>query len=200
MPAQEHHRYCEQCRVDNVPVGHTSSKQRPGAPARTHGGAWRTTDSRRSVTLHGNATSREIAQSMQVFLTDLYRNPTHIGTILQHAGMAASEIERFHEQRCLNDFVLRFCPRLWEWLGKAVGSKARDMITDCYGLYGGQGRPVESIARELGITCDHAAALRGWALKQLRDPKKQTELEEMIVSAAHAVLATRQDGKEEKGQ
>lgn len=162
-----------------------------------HGGVWRATDRRRPVTLHGDVTSREIVQGVQLFLTDLYRRPTSISTLIQLAGMAASDIECLHETRCLNDFVLRFCPRLWEWLGETVGSKAQEVVTESYGLYGGGRRPFEGIARDLGITPDHAAALRGWALKQLRDHQKQAEMEEMIISTARSVLSGRvkEDGR-----
>src|SRR5512139_2619116 len=175
VPAQAHHRYCPQCNLDNAPVGYTSPSQRPGVAARRHGGVWRGTDGRRPVTLYGDATSREIIQGMQVFLTDVYKQPTRISTILQDAGMTVPEIECLREQRCLNDFVLRFCPRLWEWLGTLVGSKAQELIINSYGLYGEERCPIENIAGELGITPDHAAVLRGWALKQIRDPEKQAE-------------------------
>jgi hypothetical protein len=119
--------------------------------------------------LYGDVTSREIIQGMQGFLSDLYKQPTRISTILQNAGIAVSEIECQREQRWLNDFVLRFCPKLWEWLGTVVGFKARDVIVDAYGLYGDERRSIQGIAHELGITSDHAAALRGWALKQMLD-------------------------------
>jgi hypothetical protein len=137
---------------------------------------------------------------MDGFLTDLYRRPTRVSTILLNAGMDASEIDYFREQRWLNDFLLRFCPKLWEWLGSTVGTKAREVLIDSYGLYGGEGRSIPSIASKLGITSDHAKALRGWTLKQVRDVEKQAALEEMIVSTARSVLAARQKDKDRKSR
>lgn len=198
VPEKTHYQYCPRCYPDVAPMGDTTFHSRAGAAARTHGGVSRTTDNRRPVTLHGEATSREIVRGMRAFLTDLYQRPTQISTILRDAGIDAAEIACLREQRWLDDFVMRFCPRLWEWLGKVVGSKARDVIIDCHGLYGGETRSMPGIAHELGITADHAAALRGWALKKLRDPEKQAELPAMLVSTARSVLEARQKDRERK--
>jgi hypothetical protein len=199
VPEKTHYQYCPRCYPDVAPMGGTTFRQRPGAAARSHGGVSRTSDNRRPVTLRGAVTSREIVRGLHAFFTDLYKQPTQTSTLLLGEGMEESEIACLREQRWLDDFVMRFCPRLWEWLGKTVGSKARDVVIDCYGLYGGETRLMPSIAHELGITADHAAALRGWALKKLRDPEKQAELEAMLVSTARSVLEARQKDGERKG-
>ena len=191
VPAKEHYRYCQTCYPDVAPLGCTTSRQKPGAAARIHGGVSRTTDGRRPVTLRGDATTREILRGLLAFLTDIYQCPTRISTLLHDAGMGASEVEYLRERRRLDAFVLRFCPELWEWLGTTVGTKAREVVIGFYGLYGGGGRRIHSIARDLGITTDHAGALRGWALKQIRDSEKRGELEEVVVSTARSILAAR---------
>ncbi|MBN1138988.1 MAG: hypothetical protein JXM73_20555, partial [Anaerolineae bacterium] len=200
VPEKTHYQYCPRCYPDVAPMGGTTFRPRLGAAARRHGGVSRTSDNRRPVTLHGDVTSREIVRGLRDFFTDLYKHPTQASTLLLRAGMDESEIACLREQRWLDGFVMRFCPRLWEWLGKVVGSKARDVVIDCYGLYSGETRSMPGIARDLGITADHAAALRGWALKKLRDPEKQAELEAMLVSTARSVLEARQKDGERKGR
>jgi hypothetical protein len=144
------------------------------------------------VTLRGNATSRQIVWGMAAFLGDLYQQPTRISTVLHKAGLSASDIECLRQQRCLNDFALRFCPRLWEWLGDTVGTKARAVIIDLYGLYGSRGRRMGSIARKLETTTQNVGALRDKALEQMRVQQKQAELEELIVSTAKGILTAYQ--------
>jgi hypothetical protein len=126
---------------------------------------------------------------MVAFLGDLYGQPTHISTILRKHGLSGSEIECLREQRCLNDFALRFCPQLWQWLGDTVGTKARAVIIDRYGLYGGRGRRVDSIARKLEINAAQVVALRDRAFQQTRVQQKLDELERMFVTTAQSVLA-----------
>jgi hypothetical protein len=195
VPAKKHYRYCQTCYSETRPLGHTTSRQRPGGAARIHGGISRTTNGRRPVVLRGEVTTREIVQGLQAFLTDLYRRPTRISALLRDAGMGESEIEYLRGQRRLKTFALRFCPELWEWLGTEVGSKARDVVVNCYGLYGGERCEIQSIARDLGITTNHAQALRRWALKQIRDSGKRSELEEMVVSTARSILAAREESR-----
>jgi hypothetical protein len=180
-------------------MGGTTSRQRPGGAARVHGGISRLIDNRRPVTLHGDATSRRIIRGLYAFLTDVYKRDTQVSAVLRDAGMDESQIACLRQQRCLDDFVLRFCPRMWEWLGTTVGSKARKAVIDFYGLYGDKVRSVPSMAHELGITADHVAALRGWALKKVRDPEKLAELEAMLVSTARRVLEADQKNSERKG-
>lgn len=141
------------------------------------------------MTLRGNATSRQIVWGMAAFLSDLYQQPTRISTVLHKAGLSASDIECLRQQRCLNDFALRLCPMLWEWLGDTVGTKARAMIIDLYGLYGSRGRRMDSIARKLETTTQNVVALRDKALQQMRVQRKQAELEGLIVSTAQSILA-----------
>jgi hypothetical protein len=140
------------------------------------------------MTLRGNATSRQIVWGMAAFLSDLYQQPTHISTVLLRAGLSGSDIECLRRQRCLNDFALRFCPRLWEWLGDTVGTKARAVIIDLYGLYGSRGRKMDSVARKLETTTQNVVELRDKALRQMRVQRKQAELEELIVSTAQSIL------------
>ena len=187
VPAKKHYRYCQACYPDVAPLGYTTRRQRPGAAARIHGGVSRTTDGRRPVVLRGDATAGETFQGLRAFLTDLYKHPTRVSTLLYDAGIYASQVEYLCEQKQLNTFILRFCPELWEWLGDTVGTKAREVVIDFYGLYGGGGRRIRSIAHDLGMTTDHARALRGWALKQVRALEKRSELEAMIVSTARSI-------------
>jgi hypothetical protein len=191
-PAKKTHRFCSWCFGETAPLGGTTARIRPGAPARRHGGVWRTTDGRRPVTLRGNATSRQIVWGMAAFLTDLYQQPTRISTLLRKAGLSGSDIECLRQQRCLDDFALRFCPSLWEWLGTTVGTKARAVIIDLYGLYGSRGRRMDSIARKLETTTQNVVALRDKALQQMRVQRKQAELEELIVSTAQSILTVHQ--------
>jgi hypothetical protein len=126
---------------------------------------------------------------MAAFLGDLYGQPTQISTILRKHGLSASEIECLREQRCLNDLVMRFCPRLWQWLGVTVGTRGRAAIIARYGLYGARGRRVDSIAHKLGATAEEVMSLQDKALRQMRVQQKHIGLEESIVSTAHSVLA-----------
>jgi len=129
---------------------------------------------------------------MAAFLSDLYQQPTHISTVLHKAGLSGSDIECLREQRCLDDFALRFCPKLWEWLGDTVGTKARAVIIDLYGLYGSKAHRVGSIARKLETTTQNVEALQDKALQQLRLQPKQVELEGLIVSTAQSILTVYQ--------
>lgn len=191
-PAKKTHWFCPRCFGETAPLGDTTPRIRPGAPVRRHGGVWRTTDGRRPVTLRGNATSRQIVWGMAAFLSDLYQKPTRISTVLRKAGLSVSDIECLRQQRCLNDFALRFCPSLWEWLGDTVGTKARAVIIDLYGLYGSRGRRINSIARKLETTTQNVVALRDKALQQMRVQRKQAELEGLIVSTAQSTLTVYQ--------
>ena len=103
-----------------------------------------------------------------------------------------SDIQCLRQQRCLDDFALRFCPRLWKWLGTTVGTKARAVIIDLYGLYGSMGRRMDSIARKLETTTQNVVAVRDKALQQMRVQRKQAELEELIVSTAQSILTVHQ--------
>ena len=192
VPARENYRYCLACFAEVAPLGHTTGRSRAGAPARIHGGASRVTDGLRPVTLRGDVTSRQIVEGMRSFLTDLYQGPTRISTLLSGAGIGPAEIEYLREQSQQNDFVLRFCPKLWEWLGPAIGYEARKVVVDFYALYGGWRRYAISIARSLGMTVDQAEELRAAALNSKRDPVKQAQLEAMAVSTARSVLEARQ--------
>ena len=175
-----------------MPFGGTNVRIRPGAPARRHGGVWRTTDGRRPVTLRGDATSRQIVWGMAAFLSDLCQQPTRISTVLRKAGLSGSDIEFLRQQRCLDDFALRFCPRLWEWLGNTIGTEARAVIIDLYGLYGSRGRRMDTIARKLETTTENVVALRDKALQQMRVQRLQAELEGLIVSTAQSILTVYQ--------
>ena len=113
--------------------------------------------------------------------------------------MSMSHIECLRQQRYLTDFVLRFCPRLWEWLGNTVVAKARAVIIDFYGLYGSRGRQMDSIARKLETTTPNVVALRDKALQQMRVQRKQAELEGLIVSTAQSILTVYQKDDAEWG-
>jgi hypothetical protein len=199
-PAKKTHRFCSWCFGETAPLGGTTARIRPGAPARRHGGVWRTTDGLRPVTLRGNATSRQIVWGMAAFLSDLYQQPTRISTLLRKAGLSGSDIECLRQQRWLNDFALRFCPRLWKWLGDTVGTKARAVLIDLYGLYGSRGRKMDSLARKLETTTQNVVELRDKALRQMRVQQNQAELEELIVSTAQSILAVYQKDAAERGE
>jgi hypothetical protein len=104
------------------------------------------------------------------------------------------------QQRWLNDFALRFCPRLWKWLGDTVGTKARAVLIDLYGLYGSRGRKMDSLARKLETTTQNVVELRDKALRQIRIQQNQAELEELIVSTAQSILAVYQKDAAERGE
>lgn len=129
---------------------------------------------------------------MKHFLTDLNRRDTRMSTLLDNSGMAKTEIALFRDQRVLNDFVMRLCPQMWEWLQASVGFKTAHIVVEVYGLYGDERRWPNAIAPDLALTTKHATALYHWALKQLRDPDRFAELRDIVISAAHKVLATQQ--------
>jgi hypothetical protein len=137
---------------------------------------------------------------MAAFLSDLCQQPTRISTILRKADLSGSDIECLRQQRCLNDFALRLCPRLWKWLGDTVGTKARAVIIDLYGLYGSRGRKTDSLAHKLETTTQNVVELRDKALRQMRVQQNQAELEELIVSTAQSILTVYQKDAAERGE
>jgi hypothetical protein len=192
VPKRKHYEYCHRCYPEVAPMGGTTSRQRHGGAARIHGGVWRQTDNRLPAELRGEITSQEIVRGMHASLTDLYGCPTKVSSVLRVAGMNTSDIACLRQQRCLDRFTKQFCPRLWEWMGTTLGTKARTIVIESYGLYGGNPRSVSAIGRELGVSADHASALRGWALKNMRATAKRIELEGMLVTAARDVLESPQ--------
>lgn len=152
------------------------------------------------MTLRGNATSGQIVWGMAAFLSALYQQPTRISTLLRKAGLSGSDIECLRQQRCLDDFALRFCPRLWEWLGDTIGTKARAVIIDLYGLYGSRESRMDTIARKLETTTQNVVALRDKALQQIRVQRKQAELEGLMVFTAQNILTAYQKDAAEQGK
>ncbi len=134
------------------------------------------------------------------FLSALYQQPTRISTLLRRAGLSGSEIECLRQQGCLDEFALRFCPKLWQWLGDTGGTIARAVIIDLYGLNGSRGRRPDYIARRLATTTQDVVALREKALQQMRVQQKQAELEELAVTTAQAILSVSQKDAAEQGE
>ena len=85
-------------------------------------------------------------------------------------------------------------------MGDTVGTKARAVIIDLYGLYGSRGRKMDSLARKLETTTQNVVKLRDKALGQMRVQQNQAELEELIVSTAQSILAVYQKNAAERGE
>ena len=180
-------------------MGWTTYRQRPGAPARRHGGISRLRAGRPLVLRRNRGAPKEqpsdttvtILEGLRDFFTDLYRRPMRTSTFLRQAGLSQDELESLKYGPTLDSLVLRFCPRLREWLIETIGMKATYLIVDSYGLYGDKRRNVANIAFDLKLTGSRAAALRGWALKRLRGTETQAALKELGASVARGVLETK---------
>jgi len=180
-------------------MGWTTCRQRPGAPARRHGDISRLRVGRPLVLRRNSGAPKEqpsdttvtILEGLRNFFTDLYRRPIRTSMFLRQAGLSQDELESLKYGPTLDSLVLRFCPRLREWLIETIGTKATYLIIDSYGLYGDKRRNVANIAFDLKLTGSRAAALRGWALKRLRGTETQAALKELGASAARGVLETK---------
>ena len=107
---------------------------------------------------------------------------------MREAGLSQDDLESLKYGPHLDVLVIRFCPRLREWLIETLGMKATGVIVDFYGLYGDRRRRMAEIATDLGLTEAHARALRGWALKRLRGNEEQAALKDMAAAVARDVL------------
>ena len=198
MPRQRHHRYCDTCHRDTAPIGWTTYRRRPGAAARRHGGisrlwAGRSLILRRKLDSpkdQPSDTTVTVLEGLRDFFTDLYRRPTRMSAFLRQAGLSHDELESLKYGPTLDSLILRFGPKLREWLIETIGMKATDVIIEFYGLYGDKRRRILDIASDLELTESHARALRGWALKRLRGTEAQATLEELGASVARGVLKT----------
>jgi len=180
-------------------MGWTTYRQRPGAAPRRHGGISRLRAGRPLI-LRRNLDSPEnqpsdttvtVLEGLRDFFTDLYRCPTRMSAFLRQAGLSQGELESLKCGPTLDSLVMRFCPKLREWLIETTGTKATDVIIEFYGLYGDKRRRIVDIAFDLGLTESHAGALRGWALKRLREPEAQAALKELGALVARSVLETK---------
>jgi len=61
-----------------------------------------------------------ILEGLQDFLTELCRCPTRMSTFLRRAGLSKDELESLKYGPTLDSLVLRFCPRLCEWLIRLI--------------------------------------------------------------------------------
>jgi hypothetical protein len=180
-------------------MGWITYRQRPGAPARRHGGisrlwAGRPFTLRRKLDLpkdQPSDTTVTVLKGLRDFFTDLYRRPTRMSAFLRQAGLSQSELESLKYGPALDSLLLRFCPKLREWLIETIGMKATNVIIEFYGLYGDKRGRIVDIAFDLGLTESHARALRGWALKQLRGTEAQAALKELGALVARGVLKTK---------
>jgi hypothetical protein len=180
-------------------MGWTTYRRRPGAPARRHGGisrlwAGRPLILRRNLdspTDQPSDTTVTVLEGLRDFFTDLYRRPTRTSAFLRQAGLSQGELESLKCGPNLDSLVMRFCPKLREWLIETIGMKATDVIIEFYGLYGDKRRRIVDIAFDLGLTESHASALRGWTLKRLRGTEAQVALKELGASVARGVLETK---------
>ena len=177
-------------------MGWTAYRRRPGAAARRHGGisrlwAGRPFTLRRKLDLpkdQPSDTTVTVLEGLRDFFTDLYRHPTRMSAFLRQAGLSQGELESLKYGPSLDSLLLRFCPKLREWLIETIGMKAADVIIEFYGLYGDRRRCIADIASDLGLTVSHASSLRGWALKRLRETEAQAALKELGALVARGVL------------
>ncbi|MFB0537602.1 MAG: hypothetical protein ACETWR_21765 [Anaerolineae bacterium] len=198
-PRQRHHRYCDTCHRDTAPMGWTTYRRRPGAAARRHGGISRLWAGRPLILRRNldspkdqpSDTTVTVLEGLRDFFTDLYRHPTRMSAFLRQAGLSQSELASLKYGPSLDSLLMRFCPKLREWLIETIGMKAADVIIEFYGLYGDKRRRIADIASDLGLTKSHARALRGWALKRLRGMEAQAALKELGASVARGVLKTK---------
>lgn len=201
IPRQPNHWYCDSCHSDIAPMGTTTPKRRPGVADRLHSGTSRVWAGR-PLTLHRRRdtpkdkpsdTTLAILEGLRDFFTDIYRRPTRLSLLLRQGGLGPDELECLKYGLTLDALVLRFCPKLREWLIETIGMKATHVIIESYGLYGDERRRMAEIAFDVGVTESHARALRGWALKRLRGADEQSALKDIAAAVARDVLRTRQD-------
>jgi len=198
-PRQPNHWYCDSCYSDIAPMGTTIPKRRPGGADRLHGGTSRVWAGR-PLTLHRRRdtpkdkpsdTTLAILEGLRDFFTDVYRRPTRLSMFLCQAGLGQGELESLQHGLTLDSLVLRFCPRLREWLIETIGMKATHVIIESYGLYGDKRRDIAAIASDVGLTELHARSLQEWALRRLRGDEAQAALKEIAAAVARDVLRAR---------
>ena len=136
-------------------------------------------------------TTVAILGGIEGMLTDLTRRPTRLSTFLLRGGLDDGDLESLRRDTTLDALILRLCPALRELLIGTLGMKAAYLLVEFYGLYGDERRTAEEVSDDLGMTRSHAAALRGWALKELRGMSAQDALRELAVSVARDVLEAR---------
>jgi hypothetical protein len=178
-------------------MGFTRINLRPGAASHRHGGISRLTDGHRPITLRGDKTRENIIEGLTDFLRDLYRRPTRLSTLLQE-GMKSEQLKFLSDTVNLDNFVMRFCPELREWLIATVGLKSTDILIDFYGLYGEPRQASEAIAKEFALGESDVTKLRFWALKQLRATENRAALKEIALTVARSVVdekRSKTDGK-----
>ncbi len=190
-PPQPNHWYCDSCYSEIAPMGSTTIKQRAGAAAHRHGGISRLWAGR-PLTLRSSDAAQEILVGFKDFFSDLYRRPMRMSEFLREAGLSQSELESLRDAPHLDKLVMRFCPKLREWLIETLGMNATCVIIDFYGLYGEGRRQLAEIAPDLGLTESHIEALRRWALKRLRKPEKQAALRDIAVAMARELLSAKE--------
>jgi hypothetical protein len=181
-------------------MGWTTYRRRPGAAARRHGGISRLWAGRPLILRRKLDSSKDqpsdttvtALKGLRDFFTDLYHRPTRMSAFLCQAGLSQSELESLKYGPSLDSLLLRFCPKLREWLIETIGVKATDVTIEFYGLYGDKRRRIADIALDLGLTESHARALREWALKRLRGTEAQAALKELGASVARGVLETKE--------
>ena len=125
-------------------MGWITCRQQPGAAARRHGGISRLRAGRPLVLRRNRGAPKEqpsdttvtILEGLRDFFTDLYRRPMRTSTFLRQAGLSQDELESLKYGPTLDSLVLRFCPRLREWLIETIGMKAIYLIIDSYGKHG----------------------------------------------------------------
>jgi len=180
-------------------MGTTIPKRRPGGADRLHGGTSRVWAGR-PLTLHRRRdtpkdkpsdTTLAILEGLRDFFTDVYRRPTRLSMFLCQAGLGQGELESLQHGLTLDSLVLRFCPRLREWLIETIGMKATHVIIESYGLYGDKRRDIAAIASDVGLTELHARSLQEWALRRLRGDEAQAALKEIAAAVARDVLRAR---------
>lgn len=188
-PVKAYYRYCGRCFGETQSVGGTSvGRQRGGADHR-HGGTSRLRSERRSVILRGHRSRETILSGLQGFLSELYDRRTGLGTLMANGGMTIDEIDELNTDAHLNCVVMDFCPALSSWLIDVLDYRSADLIIDFYGLYGYRPVPISKLAVILNLNdTSHAHNRLNWAMRQLKEPECQGELEQLAVKVGREVL------------
>lgn len=187
-PQHPKYQYCSACFKSQTPVGWRHSPPYSSL-AKSSGGRWRTSSNLRPLIFHSDGTQKQIIAGFQYFLRDVYKNRQEgLSTILLRNGFNSHAIE-FIKNSCLQDLLMRFCPKFRDWLNHTVGFRATELLIEFYSLYGDKKVGLKQIAHNLALTdVEHANNLKNWSIMRLRESQNSTAMEKLLTDIATQLL------------
>lgn len=187
QPEKPHYRLCDQCFQDTQSVGFTRVNRRGKGADHRQGGVSRLYDGRRTVTLHGDETRKNVLGGHEAILDRPLCQACGVSTLLVTRGMSEAEIAEMDNGRVLDNFVMDLCPKLDEWFRNDYGQKFADVLIDHYGLYGNRPVTLDVLAQTWSFTdVNHAQNYVDWALRELGESRPK--LERIVFGVANTLI------------